>query len=261
MKTTAPKKGGEKKYTLVLLRHGESVWNMENLFCGWHDADLSAKGEEEAKSAGEAMKKEGLVFDLCYTSVLKRGIRTLWLSLEKMDLCHLPVINTWRLNERHYGALTGMNKADTLQKYGEEQFKTWRRSYDVPPPVIAKDNPCYKEIVEDARYADSAKKIPMTECLKDVEIRFMPFWKKEILPMIKKGKRIIIAAHGNSLRSLVKNLDGLTKEEVCELNIPTGIPLVYEFDSKMQVISKRYLGDQATVDAAINKVANQGHKK
>ena len=245
---------------LVLLRHGESVWNKENLFTGWTDVNLSEKGVEEAHSAGKLMKEAGLVFDLAYTSVLKRAIRTLWISLEEMDLMWIPIINTWRLNERHYGALQGLNKAETAAKYGDEQVKIWRRSYDVPPPTLELSDERYPG--HDSRYKDLDKKdIPQTECLKDTVNRFLPFWHNTVAPTLKAGKRVIIAAHGNSLRALVKYLDNIPDDEIVGLNIPTGVPLVYELDDNLKPIKHYYLGNQEEIEKAIASVANQTKKK
>jgi len=207
---------------MILLRHGESVWNKENKFTGWTDVDLSSKGIEEVKKAVEVLKKDGITFDVAFTSVLKRGIRTLWIVLDEMDLMWIPVYRSWRLNERHYGALQGLNKAEVAAKYGEEQVLKWRRSYDVRPPALEKTDPKYKELDQ--------KDIPLTESLKDTVIRFMPYWHEVISPTLKSGKRILIAAHGNSLRALVKHLDGISDEEITQLNIPTGIPLLYNLD-------------------------------
>ncbi len=247
-------------YKLVLLRHGESDWNKKNLFTGWTDVDLSEKGVEEATEAGKTLAEEGYTFDIAYTSVLKRAIRTLWLTLDGLDLMWIPVIRNWRLNERHYGALQGLNKAETAAKYGDEQVLVWRRSYDTPPPVLEKDDERYPG--HDRRYADLTEdELPQTECLKDTVARFMPLWHEEIAPMIKSGKRVLIAAHGNSLRALVKYLDDMSEEAVIKLNIPTGIPLVYELDEDLKPIKHYYLGDQEAINAAINKVANQGKAK
>lgn len=247
-------------YTVVLLRHGESVWNKENLFTGWTDVDLSEKGIEEAHTAGKLMKDAGLTFDLAYTSVLKRAIRTLWLALDEMDLMWIPVINTWRLNERHYGALQGLNKAETAAKYGDEKVLIWRRSYDIQPPVLEKSDPRYPG--HDPRYKDlTDDELPVTECLKDTVARFVPYWLNVIAPSIKAGKKVIIAAHGNSLRSLVKYLDNISEEEIVGLNIPTGVPLVYELDENLKPIRHYYLGDQAEIEKKISAVANQGKAK
>ena len=242
---------------LVLLRHGESTWNKENRFTGWTDVDLSEKGVEEAKQAGEVLKKEGFVFDVAFTSVLKRAIRTLWLTLDEMDLMWIPVYNSWRLNERHYGALQGLNKSETAAKYGEEQVLIWRRSYDIAPMALDKKDPRYPGL--DPRYKDiSLKELPLTECLKDTVARFLPYWHEVIAPVVKSGKRVIIAAHGNSLRALVKYLDNLSDEKIVGLNIPTGIPLVYELDENLKSVKNYYLGDAQAIKKAMDAVANQG---
>ena len=245
---------------LVLLRHGESTWNKENRFTGWTDVDLSEKGLVEAKKAGETLKKEGLVFDVAYTSVLKRAIRTLWITLDGMDLMWIPVYNSWRLNERHYGALQGLNKSETASKYGEDQVLVWRRSYDTPPPVLEKTDPRYPG--SDPRYKNLDKKnIPLTECLKDTVDRFLPYWHETIAPAVKSGKRVIIAAHGNSLRALVKYLDNISDNDIVSLNIPTALPLVYELDDNLKPIKHYYLGDPEEVKKAMDAVANQGKAK
>ncbi len=245
---------------LVLLRHGESIWNKENRFTGWTDIDLSEKGREEAKKSGEILKKEGYIFDLAYTSVLKRAIRTLWIVLDEMDLMWIPVFRSWRLNEKHYGTLQGLNKAETAAKYGEEQVLIWRRSYDVQPPALTKDDPRHPG--NDPRYKDlDPKDIPVTECLKDTVERFLPYWHQTLAPAIKSGKRLIIAAHGNSLRALVKYLDNISDEAILKLNIPTGIPLVYELDDALKPIKNYYLGDPEEVKKAMEKVASQGKAK
>ncbi len=247
-------------HKLVLLRHGESLWNKENRFTGWTDVDLSEKGSEEARKAGQLMKKEGYAFDLAYTSVLKRAIRTLWFALDEMDLMWIPVYNSWRLNERHYGALQGLNKPEMAAKYGEEQVKIWRRSYDVRPPELEKKDPRYPG--KDPRYKDlNPKDIPTTECLKDTVARFMPYWNGTIAPAVKSEKRVIIAAHGNSLRALVKHLDNVSEKDITELNIPTGIPLVYELDDNLRPLKKYYLGDPEEVKRAMEAVASQGKAK
>ena len=247
-------------YKIVLLRHGESVWNKENRFTGWTDVDLSEKGKEEAKKGGELLKKEGYVFDIAFTSVLKRAIRTLWIALDQMDLMWIPVYNSWRLNERHYGDLQGLNKSEMAEKFGEEQVLIWRRSYDIPPPSLKQNDP--RSPVNDPRYKDmDAKDIPLTECLKDTVARFLPYWHETIAPAIKKGKRVIIAAHGNSLRALVKYLDNVSDEEIVKLNIPTGVPLVYELDNNLKPIKLYYLGDQAEIEKAMAAVASQGKAK
>jgi 2,3-bisphosphoglycerate-dependent phosphoglycerate mutase len=247
-------------YKLVLLRHGESVWNKENRFTGWIDVGLSEKGVEEAKESGRVLLAEGFVFDVAYTSVLKRAIKTLWLAQEEMDLMWIPVHHSWRLNERHYGALQGLNKTETVEKHGMEQVKIWRRSYDVPPPALTVDDPHYPG--RDPRYADVPKaELPLTECLKDVVARFLPYWHDTLAPAVKAGKRVIIAAHGNSLRALVKYLDKVSDQEIVGLNIPTGIPLVYELSEDLRPITHYYLGDQEKVQAAIQSVADQLKKK
>jgi 2,3-bisphosphoglycerate-dependent phosphoglycerate mutase len=244
-------------YKIILLRHGESVWNQENRFTGWTDVDLSAKGVQEANNAGKLLRKEGYVIDLAFTSLLKRAIRTLWITLDQMDLMWIPVDRHWRLNERHYGALQGLNKAETAKIHGEEQVKIWRRSYDIPPPAVERSDPRYPG--QDRRYENlAATDIPITESLKDVVKRFLPLWQESIAPQIQQGKRIIIVAHGNSLRALVKYLDKIADEEIVQLNIPTGIPLVYELDSELQPIQHYYLGDEEAIKQAANAVANQG---
>lgn len=247
-------------HKVVLLRHGESVWNKENRFTGWTDVDLSEKGMQEAATAGEFLKKNGWVFDIAYTSVQKRAIRTLWIVLDKTDLMWIPVIRCWRLNERHYGALQGLNKSEMAQKYGEQQVLTWRRSYDIRPPALELTDE--RHPAKDPRYVSLDKKdIPACECLKDTVARFLPFWHETIAPTIKSGKRVIIAAHGNSLRALVKYLDNISDEEIVHLNIPTGIPLVYELDKDLKPIKNYYLGDPETVRKAQEQVANQGKAK
>jgi 2,3-bisphosphoglycerate-dependent phosphoglycerate mutase len=247
-------------YKVVLLRHGESDWNRENRFTGWTDVDLSDKGREEAKAAGVLLKKEGYTFDQSYTSVLKRAIRTLWLALDEMNLLWIPVQRTWRLNERHYGALQGLNKGETAAKFGDDQVKIWRRSYDIPPPPLEKSDERFPGF--DPRYADvSAAALPATECLKDTVARFVPYWQDVIAPSIKAGKKVIIAAHGNSLRALVKYLDNISDKDIIELNIPTGVPLVYELDDKLQPIRHYYLGDAAEIEAKMSAVAAQGKAK
>jgi 2,3-bisphosphoglycerate-dependent phosphoglycerate mutase len=242
---------------LVLLRHGESTWNKENRFTGWTDVDLSEKGLSEAAKAGDALKKEGFVFDCAYTSVLKRAIKTLWITLEGMDLMWIPVYNSWRLNERHYGALQGLNKSETAAKYGEDQVLVWRRSYDVPPPPLEAADPRYPG--KDPRYKGLSKsELPLTECLKDTVARFLPYWHDTIAPAVKSGKRVIIAAHGNSLRALVKYLDNIPDDKIVSLNIPTGLPLVYELTDDLKPIKSYYLGDPEEVKKAMEAVANQG---
>jgi 2,3-bisphosphoglycerate-dependent phosphoglycerate mutase len=247
-------------YKLVLIRHGESDWNKENRFTGWTDVDLSETGRAEAKRAGQLLKAEGYSFDIAFSSVLKRAIRTLWMVLDEMDLLWIPVQRSWRLNERHYGGLQGLNKAETAAKFGEDQVKIWRRSYDVPPPPLTKDDPRFPG--HDPRYKDlSADELPLTECLKDTVARFLPLWHDTIAPTVKSGKKVVIAAHGNSLRALVKYLDGVSDKDIIELNIPTGIPLVYELDANLKPIKSYYLGDQAAIAAAMNAVAGQGKAK
>jgi 2,3-bisphosphoglycerate-dependent phosphoglycerate mutase len=235
--------------TLVLLRHGESTWNKENRFTGWTDVDLSERGREEARAAGRLLKEGSYAFDLAYTSVLKRAIRTLWMALDELDQMWLPVVNSWRLNERHYGALQGLNKAETAEKHGEAQVKIWRRSYDIPPPPMTPDDPRYEDL--------SADEIPLTESLKDTVDRFLPYWHDVIAPSIRSGKRVLIAAHGNSLRALVKYLDKISDEEIVELNIPTGIPLVYELDDQLKPQRHFYLGDAKAAEEAAARVAAQ----
>lgn len=247
-------------YKIVLLRHGESEWNKENRFTGWTDVDLSEKGVAEAVAGGKLMKEAGFEFDLAYTSVLKRAIRTLNLALEQMDLLWIPVVKTWRLNERHYGALQGLNKAETAKKYGDEQVLIWRRSYDTQPPALTADDERYPG--KDRRYADlTAEELPLTECLKDTVARFLPFWHETVAPAIKSGQKIIIAAHGNSLRALVKYLDNIPEDEIVELNIPTGVPLVYELDKDLKPIKHYYLGDPEEAKRKAEAVANQGKAK
>ncbi len=247
-------------YKVVLLRHGESEWNQKNLFTGWTDVDLTQKGIAEAKRSGKLLKENNFVFDIAYTSVLKRAIRTLNIVLDEMDLMWIPVIKSYRLNERHYGALQGLNKAETAQKYGDEQVLIWRRSYDTPPPPLEETDDRYPG--KDPRYADLQKdEIPLTESLKSTVERFIPYWHETIAPTIKSGKRVILAAHGNSLRALVKHLDNISEEDIVKLNIPTGVPLVYELDEDLKPIKHYYLGDQSEIEAAINSVANQTKKK
>lgn len=247
-------------YKLVLLRHGESQWNLENRFTGWTDVDLSAKGMQEAHRAAADLKKEGYTFDIAYTSVLKRAIRTLWTVLDDMDLMYIPVVNTWRLNERHYGALQGLNKMETVAQYGEEQVLIWRRSYDIPPMALTADDARYPG--NDARYAGLKKEeLPLTESLKDTVARFLPYWHSTIAPAILSGKKVIIAAHGNSLRALVKYLDNMSDEAICKLNIPTSIPLVYELDKDLKPIKNYYLGDPEVLKAAVDAVKKQTAKK
>ncbi len=241
---------------LVLLRHGESVWNKENRFTGWTDVGLSDKGTREATDAGKLLATEGYVFDVAYTSVLKRAIKTLWLVLEEMDLMWIPVHRSWRLNERHYGALQGLNKAETVERHGMEQTQIWRRSYDVPPPPLRRDDERYPG--SDPRYAAlKPDEIPLTECLKDTVERFLPYWHATIAPAVRAGQRVIIAAHGNSLRALVKYLDDISDEDIVGRNIPTGIPLVYELNDDLTPIRNFYLGDAEAVAKATNAVAGQ----
>jgi 2,3-bisphosphoglycerate-dependent phosphoglycerate mutase len=245
---------------LVLLRHGESTWNKENRFTGWTDVDLSEKGVQEAIAAGQTLLKEGYIFDVAYTSVLKRAIRTLWLVLDQMDLMWIPVQLNWRLNERHYGALQGLNKLDMVERYGPEQVHLWRRSYDVPPPALKADDE--RSPGRDPRYRSLKKKeIPLSECLKDTVERVLPYWNKTLAPAVKSGKRIIIAAHGNSLRALVKYLDNIPDQDIVGLNIPTGIPLVYEFTDDLVPIQHYYLGDPEAVAQAAKAVADQTKAK
>jgi 2,3-bisphosphoglycerate-dependent phosphoglycerate mutase len=247
-------------YRLVMLRHGESEWNRKNLFTGWTDVDLTDHGIRQACSAGRLLKEEGIDIDLAYTSLLKRAIRTLHLALEEMNRLWIPEYKTWRLNERHYGALQGLNKADTAAKYGDEQLQTWRRSYDVRPPALTPDDDRYPG--HDPRYADlPSEELPLTECLKDTEARMLPYWHDTIAPAIRNGNHVIIAAHGNSLRALVRLLDGLSETEIVKLNIPTGVPLVYDLNDDLQPLSHRYLGNAEEIRAAQDAVANQGQRK
>ncbi len=247
-------------YKIVLLRHGESLWNKENRFTGWTDVNLTEKGEEEARTAGDLMKGEGFQFDVAFTSVLTRAVRTLWIALETMDMVWIPIINSWRLNERHYGALQGLNKAETAEKYGDDQVLIWRRSYDTQPPALTTDDERYPGL--DRRYADlTTGDTPLTECLKDTVARFLPYWHNDIVPVIKSGKRVLIVAHGNSLRALVKYLDGVSDEEIVGLNIPTGVPLVYELDDGLKPIKSYYLGDPEEAKRKAEAVANQAKKK
>lgn len=247
-------------YKIVLMRHGESTWNLDNRFTGWTDVDLTEKGVAEARQAGVTLKEAGFSFDLAYTSVLKRAIRTLWGTLDEMDLMWLPIVNDWRLNERHYGALQGLNKAETAAQYGDEQVLVWRRSYDTPPNPLAEDDP--RTSYNDPRYASLQRaQIPLTECLKDTVDRVIPAWNDSIAPAIRAGKRIIISAHGNSLRALIKMLDGISDADIVNLNIPNGQPLVYELDADLKPIRHYYLGDQAAIAAALQAVASQGKSK
>ena len=245
---------------VVLLRHGESTWNKENRFTGWTDVDLSEKGRQEAQDAGAVLQAEGYTFDIAYTSVLKRAIRTLWIVLDEMDLMWIPVHRSWRLNERHYGALQGLNKAETAAKFGEEQVKIWRRSYAIRPPELRADDERYPG--REPRYQNLTKdQLPLTECLKDTVARFLPLWHEIIAPSIQSGQRVLIAAHGNSLRALVQYLDSISEEDIVELNIPTGMPLVYELDGNLKPLSRYYLGDPEKVKAATEAVAAQGKKR
>jgi len=247
----------ETRTRLVLLRHGESVWNRENRFTGWTDVDLSDQGLVEAHRAGALLKASGHALDIAYTSVLKRAIRTLWIVLDELDLTWIPVERSWRLNERHYGALQGLNKAETASRYGEEQVHLWRRSYDIQPPALKKDDPRYPE--RDPRYKNlKPSDLPLTECLKDTVARFLPYWQATIAPAIQAGKAAIIVAHGNSLRALVKYLDGVSDADIVDLNIPTGIPLVYELDEELKPVTHYYLGNSESVAATQRAVANQG---
>jgi 2,3-bisphosphoglycerate-dependent phosphoglycerate mutase len=247
-------------HKLVLLRHGESQWNLENRFTGWHDVNLTEQGEREGKEAGRLLKDEGFEFDLAYCSVLTRAIRTLWLALTEMDQVWIPVHREWRLNERHYGSLQGLNKAETAKKYGDDQVLVWRRSYDIPPPPMTQDDEGYAG--KDRRYAHlSEEDLPLSECLKDTVDRFLPLWENTIAPQIKAGKQVMIAAHGNSLRALIKYLDGVTDEDILGMNVPTGMPLVYELDENLKPISRQYLGDPEKVAKAMDAVANQGKAK
>ena len=247
-------------HQLVLLRHGESLWNKENRFTGWTDVDLSERGVKEATGAGKLLKQEGFVFDIAYTSVLRRAVKTLWLALEELDLMWIPVEHSWRLNERHYGALQGLNKAETTAQYGEQQVKIWRRSYDTPPPALEISDPRWPG--RDPRYADLAREdVPLTESLKDTVARFLPFWHATIVPALRAGKKPVIAAHGNSLRALVKYLDTVSEAAITELNIPTGVPLVYELDDELKPLSHRYLGDPDEIARATAAVAAQGKAK
>ncbi len=242
---------------LVLLRHGESEWNKENRFTGWTDVDLSEKGRTEAGNAGRKLKAEGYGFDLAFTSVLKRAVRTLWMALDEMDLMWIPVYNSWRLNERHYGRLQGLNKAETAAKFGEEQVHIWRRSYEVPPPPLEPGDPRHPS--RDPRYRDLAPQdLPLTECLKDTVARALPYWHEAIAPVLKNGRKVIIAAHGNSIRALVKMLDSISDTDIAGLDIPTGVPLVYELNESLAPIRHYYLADQADLEKAVASVKSQG---
>ena len=244
-------------HKLVLIRHGQSSWNLDNRFTGWTDVDLSEQGRREAQSSGQILREEGYEFDMVYTSVLKRAIRTMWIVLDELDQMWLPVVRNWRLNERHYGALQGLNKAETAAKHGEAQVKIWRRAYDVPPPPLEENDP--RNAALDRRYAGLDKaEIPLTESLKDTVARFVPYWEETIAPQVAAGKRVLIVAHGNSLRALVKYLDNISEEDIIGLNIPTGIPLVYELDDDLKPLGHRYLGDPEAIRKAAEAVANQG---
>ena len=247
-------------HKLVLVRHGESTWNKENKFTGWTDVDLSERGVQEAREAGQTLRKEGYVFDVAYTSVLKRAIRTLWIMLDELDQMWIPVYNHWRLNERHYGALQGLNKTEMASRYGEEQVLLWRRSYDIRPPALEKADERYPE--SDPRYRGlNERDIPVCESLKDTVDRFLPCWHETLVPAIKAGKRVLVSAHGNSLRALVKYLDNVSEEAIVSLNIPTGIPLIYELDDTLKPIRHHYLGDEERIREAIESVATQGKAK
>jgi len=247
-------------YKLVLLRHGQSTWNLENRFTGWTDVGLTEQGIQEAINAGQILKQEGYLFDIAYTSVLKRAIKTLWLVMEEMEIEWIPVVRAWQLNERHYGALQGLNKAETAEKFGEAQVKIWRRSYATPPPPLKKDDPRYPGF--DRRYARlSESELPRTEALKNTVERMLPYWHSVIAPTVKLGRRVLIVAHGNSLRALVKYLDNISEEEITELNIPTGVPLVYELDEDLKPLKSYYLGDPEAIKKAAEAVANQGKAK
>ena len=247
-------------HKLVLLRHGQSAWNKENRFTGWTDVDLTEMGAAEARAAGQLLKEAGYAFDIAYTSVLRRAIRTLWIALDEMDRMWLPIEHSWRLNERHYGALQGLNKAETAAKFGEEQVKQWRRAYDTPPPALEDGDPRLE--IDNPRYAHLAPgEFPRTECLKDTVARFLPYWHGTIAPTVKSGKSVIVAAHGNSLRALIKYLDNISDADIVNLNVPTGQPLVYELDADLKPIRSYYLGDADAIKAAMEAVANQGKAK
>ena len=244
-------------HKVVLLRHGQSTWNLDKRFTGWTDVDLSDQGRQEAAAAGKLLKEEGFEFDLVYTSVLKRAIRTMQIAMDELDQMWVPVVRNWRLNERHYGGLQGLNKAETAAKHGEEQVKIWRRAFDIAPPELEESDPRFPG--HDRRYADLAKEqLPRTESLKDTIARFVPYWTEVIAPQVAAGKRVIIVAHGNSLRALVKYLDGISDADIISLNIPTGIPLMYELDANLKPLSSRYLGDPEAAKRAAEAVANQG---
>ena len=243
-------------HTLILLRHGQSEWNLKNLFTGWVDVDLTERGRDEAAESARLIESEGLDFDIAFTSTLKRAIRTLWIVMDDMDRMWVPVTRAWELNERHYGALQGLDKAETVRRHGEEQVHIWRRSYDVPPPALASDDPRHPRF--EARYAQvDPARLPATESLKDTLARVRPYWDEHIAPEIRAGRKVMIAAHGNSLRALVKMLEGMSEEEIVKLNIPTGIPLVYELDDELRAVSSRYLGDPEAAKRAAEAVANQ----
>ncbi len=245
---------------LLLLRHGQSIWNLENLFTGWVDVDLSEQGRQEAQEAGRLLKAEGIAFDIAFTSVLKRAIRTLWMTLDELDMMWLPVERTWRLNERHYGSLQGLNKTQTVAKHGADQVKVWRRSYDIPPPPLPQTDPGHPRF--DRRYAGvPAGELPSAESLKDTLARVLPFWNARIAPELLAGRNVLVAAHGNSLRAIVKMLDGMSDTDIVELNIPTGVPLLYTLDASLKPLSSRYLGDAAAVKARAEAVAKQAEKK
>ncbi|MCA9482431.1 MAG: 2,3-diphosphoglycerate-dependent phosphoglycerate mutase [Nitrospina sp.] len=246
-------------YKVVLMRHGQSVWNLENRFTGWTDVDLTEQGAKEARAGAELLRQEGYVFDIAFTSVLKRAIRTLWITLDEMDLMWIPVHRSWRLNERHYGGLQGLNKSETAAKHGEDQVKIWRRSYDIPPPPLELNDERHPG--QDPRYAElSPEQLPCTESLKETVARFLPYWQETIVPVIRQGKRVLICAHGNSLRALIKHLDDMSEETITELNVPTGIPLVYELDADLKPIRNYYLGDAEAAKKAAEAVAQQGSK-
>jgi 2,3-bisphosphoglycerate-dependent phosphoglycerate mutase len=247
-------------YKLVLMRHGESQWNLENRFTGWTDVDLTDLGRDQARKAGQLLKEQGYEFDIAFTSVLKRAIRTLWIALDAMDAMYLPVHNNWRLNERHYGALQGLNKAETAAQYGDEQVLIWRRAYAIAPNPLGLDDPRHPKF--DTRYARlTPEQLPATECLQDTVVRVLPFWEETIAPAIKAGRRVLVSAHGNSLRALIKHLDHVSEEDIVHLNIPTGQPLVYELDKDLRPIRHYYLGDPAEIEAAMAAVAAQGKAK
>ena len=247
-------------HTLVLIRHGQSTWNLENRFTGWTDVDLTPQGEREAREAGRLLREGGYSFDLAYTSVLKRAIKTLWLALDAMEMDWLPTTKAWQLNERHYGSLQGLNKAEMAEKFGEAQVKVWRRSYDVPPPPLAIDDQRHPRF--DRRYAGlSPAQIPATESLKETVARMVPFWQSELEPKVRAGAKVLIAAHGNSLRALIKYLDGISDQEIVELNVPTGVPLIYKLDANLKPISRNYLGDPEAIAKAAEAVARQGQAR